>query len=165
MPDRFAYCGYCGQAFPPGASWPRTCAHCGQTSYRNPTPVAVALVPVDGGLLAVRRGIEPGRGQLALPGGYINWGETWPAACAREVHEETGVTIDPAQVREFAVRSAPDGALLVFGLAAPLRHADLPPFQLDAETLECVILAAPAPLAFPLHTAVVQTYFERLRAP
>ncbi len=126
--------------------------------------MAVALVPIDGGLLAVRRGIEPARGKLALPGGYINLGETWQAACAREVNEETGVTIDPAQVREFAVRSAPDGALLVFGLSAPLRRSDLAPFRPDAETLECLILDRPEPLAFPLHTAAVEDYFGRLRA-
>ncbi len=158
-----SHCSYCGHAYAPGQPWPRTCARCGHVSYLNPVPVAVALVPVDGGLLAVRRGIEPGRGRLALPGGFINLGESWQAACAREVNEETGVTIDPAEVREFAVRSAPDGALLVFGLAAPLQRADLPPFKLDPETLECVILTEPAALAFPLHTAAVQDYFNRRR--
>ena len=82
MSQRNAHCGYCGQAFTPDAPWPRTCAHCGQISYLNPVPVAVALVPVDDGLLIVRRAIEPGRGLLALPGGYINHDETWQAACA-----------------------------------------------------------------------------------
>jgi ADP-ribose pyrophosphatase YjhB (NUDIX family) len=164
MGQRHSHCSFCGHAFPPGAPWPRNCAQCGQVSYLNPLPVAVTLVPVDGGLLVVRRGIEPGRGRLALPGGYINLGETWQQACAREVHEETGLTIDPAQIREFGVRSAPKNALLVFGLSQPLRQAELPPFKLDAETLECLILNQPEELAFSLHTAMVQDYFNGRRA-
>src|SRR4051794_36608810 len=106
MTQRNAHCGYCGQAFAPAAPWPRTCTQCGQISYLNPIPVAVCLVPVDGGLLTVRRAIEPGRGLLALPGGYINQDETWQAACAREVREETGLILDPLQIRAFAVHSA-----------------------------------------------------------
>jgi ADP-ribose pyrophosphatase YjhB (NUDIX family) len=157
--DRNAFCGFCGQPFAPSAPWPRVCAHCGQTTYRNPLPVAVAVVPVDSGLLVVRRGIEPARGKLALPGGFINWGETWQAAAAREVHEETGLSLDQDRIRPLAVRSAPDNTLLVFALAAPLRRSELPPFQLDAETLECLILSEPAELAFQLHTAVVAEYF------
>ena len=164
MNERNSHCRYCGQMFAPAAPWPRTCAQCGRVSYVNPVPVAVTLVPVDAGLLVVRRGIEPGRGRLALPGGYINLDETWQAAGAREVKEETGVTIDPAGIREFAVRSAPDSTVLIFGLAAPVRRADLPPFVLDAETLECLVLEQPEELAFSLHTAVVQEYFHGRRA-
>lgn len=77
MGERNSHYSYCGNAYRPGAPWPCTCAECGHISYLNPVPVAVALVPIDGGLLAVRRGIEPGRGQLALPGGYINAQELW----------------------------------------------------------------------------------------
>ena len=161
MSSRFTrntHCSYCGQPFAPQQAWPRTCAHCGHTSFLNPLPVVVMLVPVAGGVLAVRRAIEPGYGQLALPGGYLNIDETWQAAGTREVFEETGVSIDPAGIREFAVRSTRDGSLLVFGLAGPL--ADLPPFQYDAETAECLVLKAPAELAFPLHTEILAEYFR-----
>jgi ADP-ribose pyrophosphatase YjhB (NUDIX family) len=164
MNGRNTHCSFCGHAFQPDAPWPRTCDQCGQVSYLNPLPVAVTLVPVDDGLLAVRRGIEPGRGRLALPGDYINLGETWQQACAREVNEETGLIIDPAEIREFAVRSAPDNALLVFGLARPRRQAELPPFRLDAETLECLILKQPEELAFSLHSEAVKEYFDGRRA-
>lgn len=40
-------------------------------SFSNPVPVAVAIVPFDGKLIGIRRGIEPRKGQVALPGGYI----------------------------------------------------------------------------------------------
>lgn len=33
-------------------------------------------------------------GKRCVPCGYINWGETAPEACSREVYEETGLVID-----------------------------------------------------------------------
>lgn len=38
-------------------------------TFSNPVPVAVALVPFDGQLVGIRRGIEPKKGQIAFPGG------------------------------------------------------------------------------------------------
>jgi ADP-ribose pyrophosphatase YjhB (NUDIX family) len=160
MPTPYDCCGYCGTPFAAGAAWPRVCAQCGQFTFRNPLPVAVVLVPVPGGLLGVRRAIEPGLGQLALPGGFINYGETWQAAAARELFEETGVTVAPESLQLFDVLSTPNGAhLLIFGLAPAL--AALPAFVLDAETQAVVTLTGSEPLAFTLHTAAVAEYFAR----
>lgn len=88
--DRHAHCGPCGARFPEGLAFPRRCAACGHVTYVNPVPVAVLLLPVDDGLLVIRRAIEPRKGQLALPGGFIDLGESWQAAAARELREETG---------------------------------------------------------------------------
>ena len=95
------------------------CASCGNTTFLNPLPVSVILLPVDDGVLLVRRNIEPQIGQLALPGGYMNLGETWQQAGARELFEETGIIIRPEELHEFRVKSAPGGTtLLVFGVSA-----------------------------------------------
>src|SRR6201994_2017003 len=91
MPDRYAHCTFCGARFTPNQPWPRRCAACGETSYLNPKPVAVALQPVAGGLLTVRRAIPPAKGRLALPGGYVEVDETWQEALVRELFEETGL--------------------------------------------------------------------------
>ncbi len=161
MYQKNSHCSYCGQAFEPAQPWPRRCPNCQRTSYLNPMPVAVVLVPVDNGLLMVRRGIEPRKGWLALPGGFINLGESWQAAGAREVGEETGLQLDPLEIRDFRVLSAPDGTVLIFGLANPKTAADLPIFEANPETSEVVILTSPAELAFPLHSQVVQEFFAR----
>jgi ADP-ribose pyrophosphatase YjhB (NUDIX family) len=157
-----SHCSYCGAAFTANQPWPRTCATCSETSFVNPLPVAVVLVPIGAGLLAVRRSIPPGHGQLALPGGYMNVGESWQTAGAREVYEETGIRIDAAKIRDYATLSAPDGALLVFGLAAPL-SGPLPELVENAEVSELAILPGPLiephALAFSLHTEVVNRYF------
>ena len=155
------FCSFCGTRFPEGVGWPRRCPACGNTTYRNPLPVAVALVPVDGGLLLIRRAIEPQAGKLALPGGYINHGETWQEAAAREVREETGVSIDPARLHEFGVRSAQDGTILIFGVSAPATRSAAAAYQPTAETSECLVARAPLPdMAFPLHAEIVAVYFK-----
>lgn len=158
---RNSHCSFCGHAFDETQAWPRTCPNCGRTTYLNPLPVSVVLVPVDEGLLVVRRSIEPRKGMLALPGGFITLGESWQEAGAREVQEETGLVLDPQGIQDFRVLSAPDGTLLVFGLAQPLTSAELPPFVPSDEASECLVITAPQELAFSLHTQVVEDYFAR----
>jgi ADP-ribose pyrophosphatase YjhB (NUDIX family) len=162
MTDKNAHCSYCGHAFDTGARYPRSCGGCAKITYLNPLPVAVLVLPVDDGILTIRRGIEPRKGQLALPGGFIDHGEAWRAACARELREETGITIaDPSTIGLFDVHSAPDGTLLVFGIAKPHAASSLPAFAPTNETSECAIVKEPVDLAFPLHSRVLRDFFER----
>ena len=160
MLTQHSHCSYCGHPFEIDQAWPRLCATCGNTSFVNPLPVSVVLLPVDNGLLVVRRNIEPQIGRLALPGGYINHGESWQQAGARELLEETGIVIQPETLREFRVKSAPGGTtLIVFGVAQALRSQDLPPFTPNEETQEVCVLTAPQELAFSTHTEALWEYF------
>lgn len=159
-----SHCSYCGAAFPKSTPWPRTCAHCGNTSFRNPLPVCVVLIPIQAGsqvgALAVRRAILPQIGELALPGGYINYGETWQEAGAREVFEETGLEIDPAELHELRVRSAPDGSLIIFALASPHPLGELPSFSENAEVSERVVLYEETSMAFSLHADILKRFLQ-----
>ncbi len=154
--DRYAHCGYCGAGFEKTA-WPRHCAACGETTWRNPTPVAVIVVPVGDGALVIRRNIPP-VGKLALPGGFIDHGESWQAAGAREVREEAGVEIDPEGIRHLRTVSTPDGgSVLIFGEAAALDA--LPAWEANSEVSERLVVEAPCELAFSLHTDVLRAWF------
>lgn len=161
MIQRNAYCSFCGTPFATHQAWPRLCRNCGNTSYRNPLPVSVVLLPCDNGLIVVRRAIEPHKGELALPGGFVNYGESWQQAGAREVCEETGIQIDPDQIRLFDVLSAPDSTLLVFGVAQAVPIDVFEHFQPTAEVHEIFRLTTPIELAFPLHTKMLFTYFTQ----
>ncbi|WP_165988609.1 NUDIX domain-containing protein [Streptomyces sp. YIM 98790] len=163
---RDAHCGWCGGAFPPDAGWPRRCTRCGRTTYRNPLPVAVALVPVrtaggvPPGLVVVRRTAGDRTGGLALPGGFIDHGEDWRQAVVRELAEETGIPAGADEVRLADVLSSPDGHLLVFGLLPERDAGRLPPSRPTDETDGWRILPAPGgPLTFPLHTEAAANWF------
>lgn len=161
MYRQHSYCSFCGRPFLDGQRWPRICSHCGSTTYRNPLPVVLVLLPIDNGLLVIRRAAAPRQGQLALPGGFIEMQESWQHAAARELREEAGVNVAPELITDFGTRSTPDGYLLVFGLGPTLRTSDLAPFQANREAEARLIITAPAELAFPLHTEMVHQFFAR----
>ncbi|WP_404816318.1 NUDIX domain-containing protein [Streptomyces thermolineatus] len=170
-PRENSHCSSCGAAHLPGAGWPRTCPACGHTAYRNPLPVAVALLPVRSapgagsgpgsatGLVVVRRTIEPRRGLLALPGGFVDHDESWQQAVVRELEEETGIRAPADDVRLADALSSPGGHLLLFGLLPARDAGTLPPSAPTDETGGWQILPAPAELAFPLHTRAAATWF------
>lgn len=74
--------------------------------YRNPA-LTVDVVVIDGNkILLVKRGQSPHQGEWALPGGFVEYGETSEAAAKREVREETGIAIELSAI--LGVYSDPD---------------------------------------------------------
>jgi 8-oxo-dGTP diphosphatase len=66
--------------------------------YRNPTPTVDIILQRDSKILMVRRKKDPFKGQLALPGGFINEGETAEEAARREAIEETSLEVEPIEI-------------------------------------------------------------------
>ena len=76
------------------------CANCGFTHWNNPTPVLAAVVECadqDGKVLLARNAAWPGR-MFALITGFMEAGETPEAGIAREVAEETALTVEPTKL-------------------------------------------------------------------
>ena len=77
----------------------------------RPVVAVGAVILNDNRVLLVKRGQEPLKGAWSLPGGVVELGETLDAALAREVLEETGLSVEVGDVIEVLdrVQLAADG--------------------------------------------------------
>ena len=91
----FEFCPHCGQRRREEVgSAPFRCAACGFLYYFNPA-IAVAgfVFGPSGKTLFIRRAKEPAKGKLALPGGFVDVGETAEEALRRETREEVNLEL------------------------------------------------------------------------
>ena len=72
----------------------KVCARCGHVQFLNPKVAAGTLTLIDGRIVLLRRGIEPGYGLWTYPGGFVDLGETAQEAAIRETAEESGLTVE-----------------------------------------------------------------------
>ena len=92
----FKYCPCCGSdEFQINNFKSKKCAHCGFVYYFNSSAsTAVFITDKEGKLLVSKRAIEPVKGTLDLPGGFVDMYETAEEAVIREIKEETGLIIN-----------------------------------------------------------------------
>lgn len=93
--DLFHYCPKCGSdLFEEHNFKSKHCSNCGFTYYQNPSSATAAFIlNSKGELLVARRGKEPAKGTLDLPGGFVDNGESGEQGIIREIKEETGLDI------------------------------------------------------------------------
>ncbi len=82
------------------------CPDCGTKIqvYRNPTPTVDIIIEIDGGIVLIERK-NPPQG-WALPGGFVDYGESFEDAATREAKEETGLEV--TLTRQLQTYSNPD---------------------------------------------------------
>lgn len=136
------------------------CPQCGfeVAVYRNPLPTVDIIISVPGGVVLIKRK-NPPHG-WALPGGFIDYGESAENAAVREANEETGLSL--ADLKLFGVYSDPDRdprhhTLTVVYTA----RAEGSPTPADDAAQVGVFTrdALPSPLAFD-HGKILQDYFS-----
>ena len=97
MPFRPRFCAACGAAVLDEGGRFR-CERCGRRFYLNSKAAAGGLVVRDGRVLLVRRKFEPFKDWWDIPGGFLETGEHPNDAVVREVLEETGLDVRPAEL-------------------------------------------------------------------
>ena len=93
--EKFEYCPRCGSKhFDRQDEKSKKCDNCGFEYYTNPSAATAAFIlNAKGELLVERRGKEPAKGTLDLPGGFTDLNETAEEGIAREIKEETGLDV------------------------------------------------------------------------
>jgi NAD+ diphosphatase len=91
----FRYCPRCGSGdFSLVTDRSFQCSHCGFHYFINASSAVAALIlNAKGELLFTRRAVNPHKGKLDLPGGFIDPGESAEQALARELKEELSLEI------------------------------------------------------------------------
>ncbi len=70
-----------------------SCPSCGSSvkQYRNPFPTVDIIIEIENGIILIERKNEPFG--WALPGGFVDYGESLENAAVREAREETSLEI------------------------------------------------------------------------
>ena len=105
---------------------------------------AVILINNNHDIVLIRRKKPPFVGELALPGGFVDVGETVEDACIREVKEETNININILKligVFSNPKRDPRSHNVTIGFLCEPLTDNEKPKAMDDAKSLEIVPLS------------------------
>lgn len=135
------------------------CPHCKAEieSHRNPTPTVDIIIEIGEQIVLIERKNPPYG--WALPGGFVDYGESYETAALREAEEETSLRV--TGLRQFHTYSEPDrdprghtASTVFIGTSdGPPRAGD------DAARAELFDQDTLPPLAFD-HARILEDYFK-----
>ena len=136
------------------------CPHCRKTlSLRNPVPTVDVIIEINGGIVLIERK-NPPHG-WALPGGFVDYGESLEQAAIREAREETGLEV--RLLRQLHTYSDPhrDTRLHTISTVFVAAATGEPRGGDDALRAEIFQKGTLPPLVFD-HTRIVHDYLDTL---
>lgn len=167
---KYPFCPKCGQAMKAKTIETETlpvCQNpdCGFISWQNSKPcVSVLLTNEQGQLMLTERGIEPEKGKLDLPGGFLKEGEHPEAGAKREIQEELGVEVTIEGYLGFVVDQYGEGGdyTLNIGVIAQIVSGEPKP----ADDVAAIVWVDPrtvdkTKLAFTNNAKFLQMWVEK----
>ena len=113
-----------------------------------------------GEIVLIRRGIEPGVGEWAQPGGFLEVDETVHQAAIRETLEETGLLVEPGEIIGLYTRL--EAAVVTIVVRGADRRRDAAPTPEATEIRAYAPDAIPWPeIAFRTTTWALRDWLER----
>lgn len=134
------------------------CPACGEKvkSYRNPSPAVDMIIEIAGGIVLIERKNEPFG--WALPGGFVDYGETLEQAAIREAMEETSLAIGNLRLLGCYSDPARDSRQHIISTVFAAEAEGVPTPGDDAANVAVYPLSAlPAPLCFD-HSKIIADY-------
>ncbi len=136
------------------------CPNCGKVvvKYRNPFPTVDIIIELEGGIVLIRRK-NPPHG-WAIPGGFVDYGESLETAAVREAGEETSLKVE--LLKQLGAYSDPgrDPRMHTITVVFVAKGIGRPRAQDDAADIGVFLEhTLPDDLAFD-HHKILRDYFE-----
>jgi 8-oxo-dGTP diphosphatase len=134
------------------------CKNCGAevTRYKNPFPTVDIIIELDGRIVLISRKNSPLG--WALPGGFVDYGESLESAAIREALEETSLQIDNLRLLGCYSDPARDSRMHTITTVFVASGHGTPVAADDAAGLELFdISQLPEPLCFD-HATILSDY-------
>jgi len=139
------------------------CPQCGTPveTFLNPVPTADVIVEMPGGRIVLIRRKNPPQG-WALPGGFVDYGESLESCAVREAKEEIGLDVE--LVHQLGTWSDPSRdarrhTITTVFVARPLGDAMLRPADDAADARVFSRNTLPGPIVFD-HGEILEAYFR-----
>jgi 8-oxo-dGTP diphosphatase len=126
--------------------------------HRNPVPTVDAIIEIGDRIVLIERRNEPVG--WALPGGFVDYGESVAQACRREALEETGLQVDLVELFHVYADPARDRRLHTVSTVFIARAQGEPRAGDDAAGARLFHRdRLPAPIVFD-HALILADYFR-----
>jgi ADP-ribose pyrophosphatase YjhB (NUDIX family) len=127
-PAAYRFCPKCGigletKSLKDGEPSRLICPGCDFIFYLDPKVAACTICTLEGGIVLLKRGIEPQRGKWVFPGGFVDRGESVQVAAIRETLEEVNLRVSLTGILD--VYSFPGNDVVVVVYAAQVNGGEL----------------------------------------
>lgn len=163
MIKRYRYCPYCKGRLDYKSTRGlklKHCTKCDRIFYDNPASGVAILVEKEKKILFVKRNVIPKKNRWALPGGFIEQGETIEKAALRELKEESGIEGKNVKILSiFAEQTKIFGTVIAVGVLVTAGNTNIKAGD-DAKEAKFFNIDKMPKIAFKSHKFFIDKYIK-----